>query len=67
MIAFMNDGPAGEVTCPLDSRDVKGATLSPKTIHRIEGGQIRSRKWNGGFPIKMKSGSLVVLEWSLVK
>ena len=67
LIAFLNDGPAGEVTCPLDSRDVKGATLSPKAIHRIEDGQIRSRKWNGGFPIKMESGSMVVLEWGLVK
>jgi hypothetical protein len=65
MIALMNDGGGGEISCPLDSRDVQGAALCPKRIHYWDHSKIHHKDWTGEFPVKIQKDEMIVLEWAI--
>ena len=67
MVAFFNRGPAGTVSCFLDSRDVDGASLVPESVHYIGCGKPHSEKWDGVKPAKVERDGMIVMEWGIRK
>jgi len=60
-VAFMNYGNAGAVACSLDSRDLDGARVWPKTVRRMS--QVKpAAKWDGK-AVRIGPAEIVVLEW----
>jgi len=65
LIAFMNNGNKGEISCPLDSRDVQGASLCPKNLTRYKNKKSKAREWDGLFPVRIEAEEMIVLEWRI--
>jgi len=64
--AFWNDGDSGTIACPLDARDLRGATFWPVAVHQISRSTLQSQAWDGN-AVAIDRDGCVILEWGLRK
>ena len=66
-VGFANYGEAGSLSCVLDSRDIAGGAISPRSLHRFSDGTSRVEAWKNVSPIQIGAGETVFLVWDLKK
>ena len=65
-IALINHGPADTVACSLDSRDVRGVMLRPRSVRVYDQGKLlRETPWEAPGPLAIGPDQTIVLTWSL--